>query len=224
LYRSEKDLIREIKGEIIAETQSFQSIKDSVKDEVLAEIRSSQQEWPAVPPQHPPLSERKIGQMIDARFQALDDLKAEIKKELHAIQEIEARRTEDPYIRQVAASLAGEARKRGIPHEKLMDSLEQKSDARPGMMGRLSRMINTGQRKGFLYGMGMMVLCQLLLPSTRGKMYSVAVRSMEEGMAMMDRARTFVSGCQQQAQPGDPAGPGPPPDGQQPSGDEHVEH
>jgi len=40
LYRSEKDLIREIKGEIIAETQSFQSIKDSVKDEVLAEIRS----------------------------------------------------------------------------------------------------------------------------------------------------------------------------------------
>ena len=51
-------------------------------------------------------------------------------------------------------------------------------------------MLNTGQSKGFLSGIGTMFLCQnIIFPLLRGNMRSVAVRSMEEGLAMVDRAK-----------------------------------
>ena len=59
-------------------------------------------------------------------------------------------------------------------------------------------MIITGQRKGFLYGGGGTILFNFLWPMIQNNMRSIAVRSMEEGMSMVDRAKTAVSGQNQQ--------------------------
>lgn len=239
MYPDQRALVEEIKREVTAELQrgghsggyggreqpggylpppasrTYQTIKDSVKEEVLAEIQMQQLDRMGL---GRPLSEQKIQQMVDARYRAVDDLKADIKRELAALQEMEQRRSGDPQISRIAAALAEEARRQGIPHEQLIRSLDSKSGKSGGAMGRLSDVINTGQRKGFLCGVGAMLLCQLLLPSLRGGMHTVAVRSREEGMAMYDRARSFVSGSQQQGPPADPANPPAPPEGEQPPG------
>ncbi|NMB40688.1 MAG: hypothetical protein GX996_01980 [Firmicutes bacterium] len=207
--------------------QTYQTVKESVKNEILADMQMQQLDRMAqVYGLDRSLSDRKIQQMIDARYQAIDNLKADIKKELLALQETETQRARDPYIRQTANLLAEEARRQGIPQEQLVRSLDQKTSTGTGLMGRLSEELNRGQRRGFLYGVGMGILCHLLLPSSRKTMRSIAVHSMEEGIAMVDRAKSFVSGRPQQGPPPNSAAPvqqpppqQPPPEGDQPPTD-----
>ena len=204
------------------ESQTYQTIKDGIKNEILAEIQKQQAEKISRLPDLDRSSlDQKIQQMVDERYRTIDKLKAELKKELSTFQETGTQPPKDPYIGQIAGALAEEARRQGIPYEQLMRSLEQTGTTDSGMMDRITKAINTGQRRGFLYGVGIMVLCHLLLPSTRGKMYSVAVRSMEEGMAMVDRAKSFVSGQHQSNPPADSTNLNPesPPDGNQPPGE-----
>ncbi len=226
MYPSREAITRDVKREVMAELQqghragispsgsgfaaeqTYQAVKDSVKNEVLAEIQMQQLDRMGL---GRTLSDQNIQQMINARYRAVDDMRADIKKELLALQEMEAQRSKDPQVRQIADVLLEEARRQGIPREQLARTLDRRNGTGSGAMARLSDMLNKGQRKGFLGGMGLMLLCHLLMPSARGKVHSVAVRSMEEGMAMMDRARTFVSSRYRQPPSPDAAGDQPPP-------------
>lgn len=209
--------------------QTYESVKDSVKEEVLAEVRAQQAEKIARERGlGGTLSEQRIRQLVDERYRAIDNLKADIKKELQALQEIEARRAKNPHIRQVAIALAEEAHRQGISSEQLVRNLDQDIGKSSGMMGRVSQAVNTGQRKGFLCGAGTMLLLYLLMPSLRSRMHSVAVRSMEEGMAMVDRAKSFVSNRQQQGSPDNfqqpsPDGGQPHPEGEQPPMGDNIQ-
>jgi len=182
--------------------QMYQTIKDSVKNEVLAEVESQQMHRAAqVYGLDRSLSDRRLQRMVDARYRTIDNMKADIKRELQAFQRMETQRSADPYVRQVADVLLEEGQRRGIPLEQLIVGLDQKSPMGAGMMGRVTTMLNTGQRKGFLYGMGTAILFYLLWPSARNNMRSIAVRSVEEGMSMVDRAKTFIDGNYQQPPP-----------------------
>ena len=197
------------------------AIKDSVKNEILAEIQTQQADQMAQAfGLGDTLSDQRIQQAVDARYRTIDNMKEDIKKELLAMQKIETQRARDPHISQIAGTLAEEARRQGIPLEQVMQSLDKKTPKNPGMMGRLTDMINTGQRKGFLFGMGAACLVYLLWPSAKNNLRTVAVRSVEEGISMVDRAKTFVKGHPAQNIPGgqDPPAdfsniaPVPPPD------------
>lgn len=174
---------------------TYQIMKESVKDEILAEIQAQRtQQMAQMYGFDQILSDQKIQNMIEGRYRTLETMKAEIKKELQSIQRMENQRTADPYVRQVANSLVMEARQQGVPLEQVLQSLDQKSAPGTGIMGRMSSMLNSGQRKGFLYGIGAAVLFNLIWPSARNNLHSVAVRTMEGGMSIANRAKSFMGG------------------------------
>ena len=176
---------------------TYQIMKDSVRNEVLAEIQAQQTQQAAqMYGFDRVLSDQRIKQIVDQRYRSLENLKADLKKELQSIQSLEKQRTADPYIRQVANSLVHEARQQGIPLEQVMQSLDQRPASGTGLMSRVSNMLNTGQRKGFLYGIGAALLVNLIWPSARNNLHSVAVRTMEEGMSLANRAKSFVGSHQ----------------------------
>ncbi|HZK17846.1 MAG TPA: hypothetical protein VFD15_00895 [Clostridia bacterium] len=218
MYSGENALIQDVKREVLAELrqvnstggshpynpytgdQMYQSIKDSVKKDVLAEFEAQQMDRVAeMYGLNRSLSDRKLQRMIDDRYRDVERMKQDIKKELLTLQK--EGRASDPHIRQTAGILAEEGQRRGVPFGQLVAGLDKKTASGTGVMDKISEMLNTGQRRGFLYGLGSAVLCHLLIPSLRGNMRSIAVRSVEEGMSMVDRAKSFVSGQQQQCQP-----------------------
>ncbi len=146
------------------------------------------------------LSDRKLNRMIDQRYNSLDNVRSDIRKELDQIRKMESRRSPNPYIRDIAQSIAMEAREQGVPLEQVMQNLNTNS-AGTGLWGRMIGSLNTGQRRGFLYGLGAALLAYLVWPSARNNLHSVAVRSLEEGMSLADRARSFVSRTKDSADP-----------------------
>lgn len=173
----------------------YQIMKESIKNDIQAEIQAQQAHHLAQMYGYDKiLSDQKIQQMIDQRYRSLENMKADIKKELQSIQRMENQRTDDPYIRQVANALALEARQLGVPLEQIVQSLEQKPAPGAGALGRMSGLLNTGQRKGVLYGIGAAALVYLLWPSLRNSFHSAAVRTMEEGISIADRAKSFMGG------------------------------
>lgn len=174
---------------------TYQTMKESIKNEVLGEMQTQQtQQMAQMYGFDRLLSDQKLNQIVDGRYRALENMKTDLKKELMSIQRLESQRTVDPYIRQVANSLVQEARQQGVPLEQVVQSLDQRSTAGAGIMSRMSNMLNTGQRKGFLYGLGAAFLFNLVWPSARNNLHSVAVRTMEEGMSLANRAKSFVGG------------------------------
>lgn len=180
---------------------TYNTIKNSVKNEILNEINMQQTDQLAQAyGLNRSLSDQRVQRMIDNRYRSIDDLKGDIKRDILAFQRMEAQRSRNPYTRQAANTLIDEAQRRGMPLEQLVQGLDQRTGARSGIMARLSDMLNAGQRKGFLSGVAMMILCNMLFPSIKNDMQSVAVRSVEEGMSMVERAKTFISGHHQQQQ------------------------
>lgn len=208
-----------------ASNQMYQTIKESVKNEILAEAEMQQADRLAqVHGVDRALSNQRLQRMIDARYRTINNMKEDIKKELQTFRKMEAQRSGDPNIRDIAGTLAREGQRQGIPLEQLIAGLDQKAAEGIGITGRLSNMINTGQRKGFLCGVGGTLLFNFLWPLIQNNMRSIAVRSMEEGMSMVDQAKTVVYG-QNQQNPSTSTGfvnidPGPPAQGNQsPDGD-----
>jgi hypothetical protein len=254
MYANQKNLIQDVKREILAElkqgnetniswpagtssgpnyrlqgdgaannpyatSQTYQTVKDSVKNEILAEIQMQQADQIAeMYGLGRSLSDQKIQQMVDSRYRTIDNMKADIKRELLAHQKMETQRSKDPHLSQIAGILAGEAQRQGIPLERVIQGLGQKGSAGNGTLSRILELLNTGQRKGFLCGIGTSVLFSLLWPLARGNMRPVAARSIEEGISMVGRAKNFICGNYQQKPPSDLASfdPGPPPDPNQP--------
>lgn len=185
-----------------ATNQMYNTIKESVKNEVLAEAGLQQADQLArIYGVGNALSDRKLQQMIDARYRLIDNLKEDIKRELRTFHRMETQRSANPYVRDIAAALASEGQRQGIPLEQLIAGMDRGTTARTGITGKFSNMINTGQRKGFLYGMGCTMLFNLLWPMAQNNMRSIAVRSMEEGLSMVDRAKTIIRGHNQQNPP-----------------------
>ena len=182
-----------------ATNQMYQSIKESVKNEVLgeAEMQQANQMARIYGIDHA-LSDRKLQQMIDARYRLIDDLKEDIKRELRAFHRMDTQRSNNPYVRDIANTLAREGQRQGIPIEQLISGIDRKAPMGTGMVGKFSNMINTGQRKGFLYGVGCTLLFNMIWPMAQSNMRSIAVRSMEEGLSMVDKAKTFMRGNNQQ--------------------------
>ncbi len=176
-----------------ATNQTYQTVKDSVKNEILSEIQTQQADRAArMYGIDRSLSDQNIQQMVAARYRTIDDIKSDIKKELLALQSIDAIRSKDPYISQIAEILTEESRRQGIPLTQVLGSLDQKGAWGGGIMKKLMDMLNKGQRKGFLCGAGSAILFNFLWPLAKSNMKSVAVRSMEEGMSVMDKAKSFM--------------------------------
>lgn len=195
------------------------TIVDSMKNELLAEMEAERATRTAEMYGYGKLlSDQKLNRMIDQRYRTFDNLKGEIRKELAAIKSTENRRagTADPYIRDIAQSIAMEAREQGVPLDEVLQRLDRTGSRNMGWLGRMSGMMNVGQRKGVVYGIGAALLVYLLWPSARRNLHSVAVRSMEEGMALAERARSLVNRNKDY----DPAGPNP--QGEEP-GDKNPE-
>ena len=215
-----------------ASNHMYQPIKESVKNEILAEAEAQQANRMAqVYGLDRTLSDRGLQQMIDSRYRTVDNIKGDVKKELQTLRKMETQRSADPYVRDIAGALAGEGQRQGIPLEQLIAGLDQKTNTGPGIKGKFSNMINSGQRKGFLFGVGSVLLFNLIWPMAQNNMRSIAVRSVESGMSMVDKAKNFVGGQNQnpnQNQQGPPAGftnfdPNPPTQGYQPPDGDNVE-
>jgi len=174
---------------------TYQIMKDSIMNEVLSEIQAKKvNQLAQLYGYDRILSNQSIQQMIDERYRTLENLKTDIKKELQSIQRLENQRTTDPYIRQAANSLVMEAGRQGVPLDQIIQNLDQKGTPGTGVMSKMSNILSTGQRKGFLYGLGAAVLVYLLWPSARNNLHSVAVRTMEEGMSAAKRAKSSFTG------------------------------
>lgn len=172
---------------------TYQTVRDSVKDEVLTQIQMEQAEHMARRYGFDrALSDRRIQQMVDSQYRNIEDVKADIRKDLLAIQGMEAVRTKDPYIRQITNDIVQEARYQGVPLQQVTQHLGQQSGLGSGILSPIMEIINKGQRRGLLCGIGVTLLGHHLF--SRGKLRSVAVRSLEEGMSMVDRAKSFVGG------------------------------
>ncbi len=206
---------------------TYQTVKDNVKDEVLAQIQMEQAEHMARRYGFDrALSDRRIQQMVDSHYRSIGDMKADILKDLLAVKGVEAVRTKDPYIRQITNDIIREAKYQGIPLQQVTQHLGQQSRPGSGIFPQIMEVINKGQRRGLLCGIGMALLGHHLF--SRGKLRSVAVRSLEEGMSVVDRAKSFVGG--QWAPPSQPpqtdfSPPSPepsPPTGDQPPGGDNI--
>jgi len=201
---------------------TYQTIKDSVKDEVLAQIQMEQGEHMArMHGFDRALSDRRIQQMVDSRHRSIENMKADIRRDLLAIQGMEAARNKDPYIRQITNDIVREARYQGVPLQQVTQHLGHQSGLGSGILSPIMEVINKGQRRGLLCGIGMTLLGHHFL--SRGKLRSVAVRSLEEGMSVVDKAKSFVGGqwmpppqapqtdlCQHGSEPPSPTGNQPP--------------
>lgn len=215
MYSSERALIEDVKREVLddlrqrrhftpAENHLYESIKDSVKNEIWAQMEMEQANQLArYHGLDQSLSDRRLEKMVHDRYRTIDSMKADLKKELLALQRMETRRSRDPQVREIADVLVEESQRRGIPMEHLIAGLDRKSPMGTGMTNRLSGILNSGQRTGFLYGMGTAVLCYLLWPAARNNMRSMALRSIEEGVSMVDQVKNFVSEQYQQSTPPD---------------------
>ncbi len=176
-----------------AANPTHQTIKDSVKNEVLAQIQMEQAEHMArMHGFDRALSDRRIQDMVDSRYRSIADMRADIRKDLMAIQGMEAVRTKDPYIRQITEDIIREAKYQGVPLQQVTQHLAQQSKSSSGMLPQIMEVISKGQRRGLLCGIGLTLLGHYLF--SQGKLRSVAVRSLEEGMSMVDRAKSFVGG------------------------------
>lgn len=193
---------------------TYQIIKDDVRNEIMAQIQMEEADRLArMYGFDRALSNQRIQQLVDSRYRTVDELRSDLKRDLLALQKMEAERTPDPHVRQIADTLVQEASRQGVPLQQVTQQLNRRP-ASTGILGWMSDLLNVGQRKGFLCGVGATLLAYLIWPGAQTNLRSVAVRSIEEGMSMVDKAKTFVSGQMQHCpQPNvtDQNPPAPPP-------------
>ncbi len=173
-----------------------QAIADSVKEELLREMRARQVTRQAEMHGYGDIvSDRNINKMIRQRHRTLQDIRGDLLKELDAIQAMEngAGSAADPYIQDVARSIVEEARGRGLSINEVKQKLADNGAAGSGWFQRMFEALGAGQRKGFAYGIGAAVLAAILWPTFRQGLHSVAVQSMEGGMGLADRARSVAT-------------------------------
>ena len=168
------------------------AIVDSVKGQMLAEIAAERTNHMAQTYGYGQLlSDQNINRAIGRRYRTLDQIRDEVRKELQAVNRLEKHSANtDPQILDIAHTIAWDARQQGVPLEEVIRRLNHGTGT--GWWNSVSAVVNTGQRRGFLYGVGVAAIVALLWPSARHNLHSVAVRSLEEGMSLADRARSFV--------------------------------
>lgn len=176
-----------------------QVIANSVKNELLAEMEAQRTAMHANLHGYGQIvSDRNLNNMIEQRYRTLQEVRNDLKREIEAINSMQNQTTtSDPYVRELAYSIVREARGQGVSMDEVIKRLEGQNATTGNMMSnwrqRMSGMINTGQRRGFLYGIGAAVLAAIIYPSIRRNMHEVAVRTVEGGMGLTDRARTAMS-------------------------------
>ncbi|MDA8442903.1 MAG: hypothetical protein M0Z55_11085 [Peptococcaceae bacterium] len=190
------------------------TIVDSIKQELMAEIEAQRAtKFAQAAGYGQVLADPNLNRMVDERYRTLDNIRGDLRRELQAIHSAQSRApVTDPQTRAIAESIALEANQQGVPLKDVIQRIEAKPGNTTGVWGRMSSMLNVGQRKGFLWGIGASAVAFLLWPSARNNLHSVAVRSVEGGMSWADRARSFVSGNGNDApyQSPDPADPNKP--------------
>jgi len=154
---------------------TYQTIKDSVKDEVLAQIQMEQGEHMArMHGFDRALSDRRIQQMVDSRHRSIENMKADIRRDLLAIQGMEAARNKDPYIRQITNDIVREARYQGVPLQQVTQHLGHQSGLGSGILSPIMEVINKGQRRGLLCGIGMTLLGHISSPGVNSALWQFA--------------------------------------------------
>lgn len=173
-----------------------QAVLDSVKRELLAGLEMRRAARHAEMYGYGNLvSDRSLNNMIEQRYRTLQNLRGDLRKELGALRAIEKQTasTADPHVKEIARSIVTQAREQGVPLDEVIKSLNGPSGIKENWRQRTFKVLNTGQRKGFLYGIGAAILAAMLYPPARQSLHSVAVRTMEGGMDLADRTRSLVS-------------------------------
>lgn len=151
------------------------------------------------------VSDRNLNQMIKHRYGTLRDIKGDLKKELEALRDIENRivSIQDPQVRELAHSIVMEARRQGLTLDEVLNRVNQQEGInKSGWRQQISNMWNHGNGKSFLFGAGAAVLVGMLLPAARRNLHEVAVRTVEEGMDLVDKTKNVFNWGQDD---GDPA-------------------
>lgn len=186
------------------------AIIDSIKSELRAEMVEERAEDLAKMAGYGHIvSDRNINNMINQRYQAIEDVRGQVIKELEAIRKMERQRaTTDPRVREIADAIVVQAGNQGVPLDQVIQNIKM-NPPNVGMWQRITNVLNQGQRKGFLWGVVAALATYYLVPSARKNIHSVAVRSMEEGMDLMDKARSFMGKDHEDFEPDidEPVGP-----------------
>lgn len=172
------------------------AVVESVKNELLAGLEARQAaRYAGMYGYGNLVSDRNLNKMIDQRYRTLQDIRNDLRRELESLRDIESRgiSSSDPHVRSAAGAIAAEAREQGFSLDEVLRKLNGNGAMKTGWLQRMSNLLNTGQRKGFVYGVGATILAAMLFPPVKESMRSVAVRTMEGGMELADRARTMVS-------------------------------
>ena len=210
LERIKREVLNDLQGELpvnrgngaISDASPInpydQAIADSVKKELLADMRAREaQRMADLHGYGDIVSDQNIGRMIQQRHRTLQDIRRDLAKELDAIQAIENRAgvNIDPQIRDIARSIVAEARGQGVSiNEVKQKLLGSNGTVGSGWFQRVLETLGSGQRKGFAYGIGAAILAAMLWPTIKQSLHSVAVQSMESGMGLADRARSVMDG------------------------------
>ncbi|MHB1125472.1 MAG: hypothetical protein ACYC2T_00725 [Bacillota bacterium] len=139
------------------------------------------------------VSDQNLHKLVNQRFQAMENTKRDLRKELEAIRNIENKTANsNPYIQEMAGSIIKEAREQGMSLDEVIKILNGQSGLKSNWRNRAADWLGIGQRKGFFYGVGATLLAAMIFPAVNRNMHSVAVRTIEEGMDLADKARSFV--------------------------------
>lgn len=141
------------------------------------------------------VSDRNLNKMIGQRYRTLQNIREDLKKELEAIRAIENKTASitDPYVKEIASSVVTQAREQGVSLDEVLTRLDRQGGQKENLRQRASKMLNVGQRKGFLYGAGAAILAAMLYPSAKQSLHLLAVKTMEGGMDLADRTKSLVS-------------------------------
>ncbi len=160
--------------------QPPQALVDSIKDEILMDLRRTRARgWPPGPGTAP--FDRTLAESV--KQQVLQQIEGNLR----------ARGTYtstnlDRDVEEIAKAIVEETLNRSIN-----PGAGFRPDTGPGnWQQRLSNGMNDGQLKGLLYGLGTAALATLLLPSIGKKLHSVVTKTAEEGLDIFDKARSMV--------------------------------
>ncbi|MHB1421536.1 MAG: hypothetical protein ACYCX4_18485 [Bacillota bacterium] len=197
MERIKREVLRDLQGDL--EDQNYypsnhRALVDSVKNEVIAEMEAyNAAQRAATYGYGNQYTNQNLNKMVDQRYRVIENTKRDLRRELEAIRNIENKTTaSNPYVREMAGSIIKEAQEQGMSMDEVIKILNGQGSSKSNWRYRMTDWLSIGQRKGFFYGVGTTLLAAMIFPAVNRNMRSVAVRTLEEGMDLADKARSFV--------------------------------
>lgn len=149
-------------------------LKESLKEQIIAQLLA-----------------QRINLPSNGYQRALEETTRELLQEINRLQWIQEKAGDgyNPRVRGGDTAFVSQLNGTGRL-EDVIKTLDTKT--RSKIQGWLN-MLDNGQGKGFLYGLGMAALLGILLPSNGHKIQSMVFNTAHEGMSLLERARSMVA-------------------------------